>query len=188
MNPTTDAGQPKPRLALAIATACGAGYLPKAPGTFGSFAGVLLAWSAMLISTLRFDTPRAGEPQDISGVWWWNFLQSEVFLVISVSLAGLWAAGRVAIYLQKKDPQIVVIDEVAGQLIAYLGLATPFTFAVSWQYLLAGFILFRVFDIWKPFPARLAESFPGGVGIMADDWVAGVYAALALALARQLGL
>ena len=61
-------------------------------------------------------------------------------------------------------------------------------FALNWKYLLAGFILFRVFDIWKPFPARLAESLPGGLGIMADDWVAGVYAAVALALARQLGL
>ena len=81
-----------------------------------------------------------------------------------------------------------MVDEVAGQLIAYLGLATPATFSLNWQYLLAGFILFRVFDIWKPFPARLAESFPGGVGIMADDWIAGLYAALVLGLARQLGL
>jgi phosphatidylglycerophosphatase A len=116
------------------------------------------------------------------------FLLFEGGLVILVSLAGLWAAGRAAAHLKKKDPQIVVVDEIAGQLIAYLGLATPGTFALNWKYLLAGFILFRVFDIWKPFPARRAESLPGGLGIMADDWIAGLYAALALALVRQLGL
>jgi phosphatidylglycerophosphatase A len=80
-----------------------------------------------------------------------------------------------------------VIDEVAGQLIAYLALATPRTFGLNWKYLLLGFILFRVFDIWKPFPARQAESFPGGWGIMADDWIAGIYAALVLWAARAAG-
>jgi phosphatidylglycerophosphatase A len=58
----------------------------------------------------------------------------------------------------------------------------------GWKYLLAGFILFRVFDIWKPWPVRQAEKLPGGWGIMADDWVAGVYAALGLSLLRWLGL
>jgi phosphatidylglycerophosphatase A len=91
-------------------------------------------------------------------------------------------------HLQSKDPQIVVVDEVAGQLICYLGLATPRTFALDWKYLLLGFILFRVFDIWKPFPARQAESLPGGLGIMADDWIAGIYAALGLWIAISLGL
>ena len=75
-----------------------------------------------------------------------------------------------------------MIDEVAGQLIALI--AVP----VSWKCLLAGFILFRVFDIWKPFPARQAESLHGGLGIMADDWIAGAYAALVLGLARHFGL
>jgi phosphatidylglycerophosphatase A len=58
----------------------------------------------------------------------------------------------------------------------------------NWKYLLLGFILFRVFDIWKPFPARQAESLPGGLGIMADDWIAGIYAALGLWIARAVGL
>lgn len=58
----------------------------------------------------------------------------------------------------------------------------------NWKYLLLGFLLFRVFDIWKPFPARQAESLPGGLGIMADDWIAGIYAALGLWIARSLGL
>ncbi|MGA7553356.1 MAG: phosphatidylglycerophosphatase A, partial [Candidatus Acidiferrales bacterium] len=59
--------------------------------------------------------------------------------------------------------------------------------ALNWKYLLLGFILFRVFDIWKPFPARQAESLPGGWGIMADDWIAGIYAAIGLWLARAAG-
>src|SRR5260221_440949 len=101
---------------------------------------------------------------------------------------GNWSSDRVGIYRKKKDPRVVVIDEVAGQLISYFGFATAATLALNWQYLLAGFILFRVFDIWKPFPARRAESLPGGLGIMADDWIAGIYAALGLWIARALGL
>ena len=68
-----------------------------------------------------------------------------------------------------------------------LGLVT-FRSALNWKYLLLGFILFRVFDIWKPFPARQAEALPGGWGIMADDWIAGIYAAIGLWLARAAGL
>ena len=68
-----------------------------------------------------------------------------------------------------------------------LGLITLHS-ALNWKYLLLGFILFRVFDIWKPFPARQAESLPGGWGIMADDWIAGIYAAIGLWLARAAGL
>jgi phosphatidylglycerophosphatase A len=183
MNPKPDAQRPKPRLALAIATALGAGYLPKAPGTFGSLVGVFLTTLALGASTIFTRTSE------------WNlrfysraaFLSYQGGLILLASLAGLWAADRAAIYFRQKDPQIVVIDEVSGQLIAYFGLATAATFALNWQYLLAGFILFRVFDIWKPFPIRRAESLPGGLGIMADDWIAGLYAALVLALARHLG-
>ncbi len=183
MNQRTDATQQKPLVALAIATGFGLGYLPKAPGTWGSLLGIFLAWVAVRASSAQ---PAAGLfPSLIS---WTDFLLFEAGLIVVVSLLGLWASGRVASHLGRHDPSIVVVDEVAGQLIAYLGLATTTTFALNWQYLLAGFILFRVFDIWKPFPARLAESFPGGVGIMADDWIAGLYAAFALGLARQLGL
>jgi len=191
MNATTDAAASKPHFALAIATGLGLGHLPKAPGTFGSLLGVFLACVSfgLSISTnisvwdLRATTGIVFTASSKS------FLLIAGGLVVLVSLLGVWAAEHVADYLQKKDPQIVVIDEVSGQLITYLGLAvTSTSFALNWKYLLAGFILFRVFDIWKPFPARLAESLPGGLGIMADDWVAGVYAALALALARQLGL
>lgn len=193
MNPTTDAGQPKARIALVLATGFGVGYLPKAPGTFGSLLGVVLAWlvwltlhSVSLFNAFYFP-PRLGASRVATSVSA-TFALEVGALAVMISLLGVWAAGRTAIHLQKKDPQIVVVDEIAGQLVAYLGLAAGAMLAPNWKYLLAGFILFRVFDIWKPFPARLAESFPGGIGIMADDWVAGLYAALALALARQLGV
>jgi len=180
MNARTEANQRKPHLALAIATGFGLGYLPKAPGTWGSLLGAFLAWGALLVSSTRPDTA----PATIS---WADFLLLQGALVVIVSLLGLWAAGRAAAHLHTKDPQVVVVDEIAGQLITYIAMATPPALVLNWKYMLAGFILFRVFDIWKPFPARLAESFPGGVGIMADDWIAGLYAALALGLARQLG-
>jgi phosphatidylglycerophosphatase A len=101
----------------------------------------------------------------------------------------------------------VVIDEVSGQhLTLLLGCAIPVWWrplthwtgtplglitansALNWKYLLLGFILFRVFDIWKPFPARQAESLPAGWGIMADDWMAGIYGGIGLWVARALGL
>jgi phosphatidylglycerophosphatase A len=179
----------KPRFVLAVATSLGLGYLPKAPGTFGSLAGVALGWAAMTISQQQF-APRIGmgEHSNPAASWWINFAMNEFAMIVIISFVGVWAADRTAKYLQREDPQIVVIDEVAGQLIAYMGLATPRTFAVNWKYLLLGFILFRVFDIWKPFPARQAESLPGGLGIMADDWIAGIYAALGLWIARALGI
>jgi phosphatidylglycerophosphatase A len=187
---TTNSAARKPRVSLAISTAFGLGYLPKAPGTWGSLAGVLLGWGAMALSRLQV-APRiaaTGELSNPPAIWWSNFAWNEFAIIIIVSVIGVWAGDQTAKYLRTKDPQIVVIDEVAGQLIAYLALATPRTFALNWKYLLLGFILFRVFDIWKPFPARQAESLPGGLGIMADDWIAGIYAALGLWIARAAGL
>ena len=186
MNPRTDSGPApapparKPQLSLLIATAFGLGYLPKAPGTFGSLAGLALFW--------------AGHPQVwgyFSNVyihttsWVWD-IGWVVALPIGVVLAviGVWVSTRVANYVGKKDPQFVVIDEVSGQHFTYVLALAP----VNWKYLLLGFILFRVFDIWKPFPARQAEHLSGGWGIMADDWVAAIYAALGLWLARASGL
>lgn len=186
---TTNSPQRKPFSALGIATVLGLGYIPSAPGTFGSLMGVALAWVSLLTCSMQLGPPiRAGQPLNSPNLWWLDFLGDEVVLILIVSVTGIWTASRVAKYLQSKDPQIVVIDEVAGQLISYLGLATPRTFSLNWKYLVLGFILFRVFDIWKPFPARQAESLPGGLGIMADDWIAGIYAALGLWIARALGL
>jgi phosphatidylglycerophosphatase A len=117
-----------------------------------------------------------------------DFLTNQLTIVLIAMVVGIWASSRAAKYLQEKDPQIIVVDEVSGQTIAYLGLFTAGPILHNWKYLLLGFILFRLFDIWKPFPARQAESLPGGWGIMTDDWVAGIYAAIGLWIARAAGL
>ena len=96
--------------------------------------------------------------------------------VALICAIGVWAANRVEADSKIVDPSFVVIDEVAGQLI------TLFLIPFSWIYLLAGFLLFRAFDILKPFPARRAEELPGGWGIMLDDIFAGIYANLFLQL------
>jgi phosphatidylglycerophosphatase A len=192
----------KPRLSLLIATGFGLGYIPFAPGTFGSLAGLLLAllpsWLLNYGGVMVFN-PATLDP----------LLLFECTLIVLTAALGVWSAGRAAEFLGKRDPQTVVMDEISGQQIAlvlgsvlpvfiqrsqtlwYLndgvGLLSTHT-ALNWKYLLLGFILFRVFDIWKPFPARQAESLPGGWGIMADDWIAAVYAALGLWIARAFGM
>jgi phosphatidylglycerophosphatase A len=191
----------KPRLALFIATACGLGYIPVAPGTWGSAAGVVI-W---ILSVFYFPLALGGT----LFTWIPSFPLTIFFYTLAIAAAGVWASDRAAKFARVKDPQFIVIDEVSGQYLALLlGIAFP-TFNtvakshwlwptsgngyfsvvnVSLKYLLLGFILFRVFDIWKPFPARQAESLPGGWGIMTDDWVAGIYAAIGLWLARAAGL
>jgi len=178
---TTSSAQRKPRISLAIATAFGLGYLPKAPGTFGSLGGVALAvfyWSRLVshqaIDVYIYDHYFVLGARGIA-----------ILLTLLISGIGVVASTHAATYNGLKDPQIVVVDEVSGQLISYIGIGAAMP---NWKYLLLGFILFRVFDIWKPFPARQAESLPGGLGIMADDWVAGIYAALGLWIARAAGL
>ena len=134
-------------LALAIAT-CGVGYLPLIPGTFGSLVGVgiflLLPRVAIVIAILAF------------------------------TAAGIWASSRTEELLGRKDPGKIVVDEVAGQLIALLPLAF-----VKWSTItvIISFILFRFFDIVKPYPANKLQELRGGIGVMFDDLVAGVYAA-----------
>jgi phosphatidylglycerophosphatase A len=177
---TTNSVDKKPRAAFAIATALGLGYLPKAPGTFGSLGGVAI------YALIQYYFPINMLPGKYPGLaeraLWLTWTALPISIVLA--LAGVWAASRAAEFSGKKDPQFVVIDEVSGQHITYM---LSLTF-LDWKYLVLGFILFRVFDIWKPFPARQAESLPGGLGIMADDWIAGMYAALVLASARSMGL
>src|SRR5206468_12579755 len=96
---------------------------------------------------------------------------------------GIWSAGVMARVEGGKDPSIVVVDEVIGQWIAIA--AAP---VINWKSVLAAFILFRLFDIWKPPPVRQLESLPGGWGIVADDIMAGVYAAFVLWLGGRFGL
>jgi len=180
----------KPRLSLLIATGFGLGYIPFAPGTFGSLAGLLLVFLPSWLLT--------------RGVMvFYSETLNPVLLILCAlvglsAILGVWSAGRTAEFLGKRDPQTVVVDEICGQQIAVvLGTTLPlfirrtqtsWFLVLNWKYLLLGFILFRVFDIWKPFPARQAESLPGGWGIMADDWIAAVYAAMGLWVARALGM
>jgi phosphatidylglycerophosphatase A len=198
LSSSSNAAQPrkKPRFALLIATAFGLGYLPKAPGTWGSVGGVALITAVgMSVATIPYgDFLVDYDPR----------VHMAVFLATCV--IGLWGASQAARFWDTPDPQRVVIDEVSGQYLTIMvGCGLPFFVphraihvsllgnitwhsALDWKYLLLAFILFRVFDIWKPFPARQAESLPGGLGIMADDWIAGFYAAILLWLARVAGL
>ena len=94
-------------------------------------------------------------------------------VIFLVTMAGIWATTRVERLLQKKDPSVVVIDEVAGQMIALL--SGPFWLHTWWS-IFTAFLLFRAFDIWKPYPIRKLEDLESGLGIMADDLAAGAYA------------
>jgi len=104
-------------------------------------------------------------------------------LAAVVSVPAIWAAGQTARQSGMKDPQFVVVDEVVGQWLALAGARS-----LNWKSWLAAFLLFRLFDIWKPFPVRQLESLPGGVGIVADDLMAGLDAALVLFLAGWFNL
>jgi len=161
--------------AFAIAT-CGVGLIPLAPGTWGSAIGVGLFWllntaSAQLYSfASRYGAPLASEL---------SFRNSLLLIFAAiVTFAGIWAGSKVERRTGLEDPGLVVIDEVAGQLLAYL--LIPLSFS-PWT-LLAGFLVFRLFDIWKPYPIRKLEVLESGLGIMADDILAGLYAAVLLSI------
>jgi phosphatidylglycerophosphatase A len=140
-------------VAVAIATAGYAGRFPIAPGTVGSAVG-LMVWTAARVAG-------AG-------------LVGELALVAGLLAVGAWAATECERALGVTDPGPVVIDEVMGMVLTMV--AAP----LSWPAAVAGFLLFRVFDIVKPPPARRLERLHGGLGIMADDFAAGVYAWVAL--------
>jgi phosphatidylglycerophosphatase A len=190
MNTKTDAVPAKlprkPRLSLFFATAGGVGYLPKAPGTWGSLVGIAVYSGVVgIISILVvIFLPGVALGFALSGSAAIAFYSIAIGIGVAIAIFGVAASTRVARFTLNKDPQFVVIDEVAGQYFTYLFALV----LLNWKYLLLGFILFRVFDIWKPFPARQAESLPGGWGIMADDWAAAVYAAIGIWIARGLGL
>jgi phosphatidylglycerophosphatase A len=176
------------RFALWLSTGFGLGYLPAAPGTWGSLAGVALHAAIPLLCLpplTRFvpDAPEGAGAQALAMAT----CAARALLTLGVSAAGVWAAGRAERHFARRDPPQVVVDEISGQLLALLPLG-PVKFAAGWKYLLLGFILFRVFDIWKPFPIRRAEKLRGGWGIMADDWIAGVYTAILLWAALWLEL
>jgi phosphatidylglycerophosphatase A len=104
-------------------------------------------------------------------------------MILVLLLPGIWSAGRTASFLGLKDPGIVVVDEVLGQWVTLAGAAL-----LNARVLVAGFVLFRLFDIWKPWPVRKLEELPGGLGIVTDDLAAGVYGALILYIVGSAGL
>jgi phosphatidylglycerophosphatase A len=108
---------------------------------------------------------------EFGGFQEWHF----AILAAVMFLPAVWAAGETARVKQLKDPQIVVVDEVVGQWITMAGAS-----ALNWKSYIAALALFRLFDIWKPWPVRQLEALPGGLGINADDVMAGVYGAAVL--------
>ena len=138
------------RVALPIATVFGLGYLPAAPGTFGSAAGLVTWWLLP------------------ASAW----LQATA--IIALLALGAWSGGIVERISGRIDPSEVVVDEVAGMWI------TLFLNPVGWLGALAAFLLFRIADVLKPFPADRLERLHGGLGVMADDAMAAVYANLVL--------
>ena len=140
------------RLAVFIATVGYCGYFPIAPGTVGSAAGLLV----------------------YALVWWTQSPVIEVGLIVVLFAAGIWAGTTAERYFGGIDPGPIVVDEVVGMLI------TLAFIPVGWSGALAGFLLFRVFDVIKPYPARQFERLHGGLGVMADDAMAAVYANVSL--------
>ena len=142
------------RLAVFIATVGYCGYFPFAPGTVGSAAGLLF----------------------YALVWWTGSPIVEVAMIAGLFVAGVWAGTTAERYFGGVDPGPIVMDEVVGMLI------TLAFIPVGWSGALVGFVLFRIFDVIKPFPAGRLEALHGGLGVMADDAMAAVYANLSLRL------
>jgi phosphatidylglycerophosphatase A len=141
-------------VARVVATWFGCGLAPIAPGTVGAAAAVAISWALG-----------------------WGFAANLAGGIV-IGAIGIWAATTEARRSGRKDPGHIVVDEVAGQWITLAGATT-----YSWQAFLYGFLLFRLFDIWKPPPVRQLERLPDGTGIMMDDLMAGVYGAVVLYLA-----
>ena len=146
------------RVAWAIATWFGCGLVPKAPGTAGTLGAIPLYWLALHGGRVGVAAAAA-----------------------IVTLVGVWAASVVARELDKKDPQLVVVDEVAGFLVTMLPVTVP-----SWRTVAIGFVLFRLLDVVKPWPVRRLEHLPGGWGIVLDDVAAGALGALIMIGLRSL--
>ena len=142
------------RLAVFLATAAYTGYFPIAPGTVGSALGLVV----------------------YALVWWTGSSLVEASLILVLFAAGVWAATVAERYFGGIDPGPIVLDEVVGMLI------TLAFIPVGWSAALAGFFLFRLFDVIKPFPAGRLEKLHGGLGVMSDDAMAAVYANVSLRL------
>lgn len=143
------------RVAAVLATWFGCGYAPMGPGTAGSLGALVVAFALS---------------------HWLGWRPPYFAVLAALMLApAVWAAGVTAREMKQKDPGLVVIDEVVGQWITLAGAGV-----LNWKTWLGAFLLFRAFDIWKPAPVRQLEALPGGIGIVADDVMAGIYGALVL--------
>jgi phosphatidylglycerophosphatase A len=140
----------RPLTAILCATVFGVVYAPVAPRTFGSQAGLLVWWALPPSPAIQ------------------------AFLILLLFVLGVWSGSVAGRHFQADDPGPVVLDEVVGMLL------TLWLIPVGWPGAFAGFLLFRAFDIVKPYPARQLERLHGGLGVMADDVMAAVYANLAL--------
>ena len=141
------------RLAVFIATVGYCGYFPFAPGTVGSAAGLLFY---ALVS-------------------WTGSPTVEIGMILGLFVVGVWAGTTAERYFGGVDPGPIVMDEVVGMLITL-----AFIPSLGWSGILAGFVLFRIFDVIKPYPAGRFEQMHGGLGVMADDAMAAIYANLSL--------
>lgn len=161
-------GGKKTAWAWTVATFFGAGLLKPGPGTYGSVAAMLL-W----VGAAGWLHPDGSHISQVA------LAVGTALAALAATLIGIPAATIVARECGREDPGFVVIDEVAGQWIALIGVRP------DWEHALLGLLLFRLFDIWKPWPIRRLEALPGGTGIMLDDVAAGLLAlAVGLALAR----
>jgi phosphatidylglycerophosphatase A len=161
-------------IAVFIATGFGAGFIPFGPGTWGSLVGLLIAYG--LIAAFGADA----------------LLLQNILIVAGLVFAGLgvWASGRAEKVFGRKDAGQIVIDEVFGQIISFVFIA-PYlaSLGANWRWLMiAGFALFRAFDIFKPYPINGLQGLSGGIGVMMDDALAGVYAAAVLSLLLSLAI
>jgi phosphatidylglycerophosphatase A len=145
-------------LAVFIATGFGSGLIPFGPGTWGSLVGLLIAYG--LISAFS----------------------------LVLAAIGIWSSSRAESIFARKDAGQIVIDEVCGQVISFVFIA-PYIVRLGSQWrwwMILGFLLFRAFDIFKPYPINRLQSLTGGVGVMMDDILAGIYAAVLMSLALML--
>jgi phosphatidylglycerophosphatase A len=161
-------------MAVFVATGFGAGFVPFGPGTWGSIVGLLISYG--LIATLGFDI---------------LFLQNILIAAGLVFAAlGVWASDRAEKIFDRKDAGQIVIDEVFGQIISFVFIAPYLVrLGANWRWwMIAGFAIFRAFDIFKPYPINRLQGLSGGLGVMMDDALAGVYAAVALSLLLTLAI
>lgn len=160
--------------ALALTT-CGVGYIPGAPGTYGSMVAVAIYLAAVVgVATVSNVWFPASEIPFVYVIWLKVFLLSAL---LAFSLLGIWASTRATELFGDSDPSSIVVDEVIGQWITLA--FVPFG-DTGVEFIVVGFLLFRLFDIWKPYPIDSLQHLPGGLGVCADDILAGVYAGISL--------